>query len=230
MKTSIGVGAALCVVASSMVSAQAPTVVDPAKPQVQTFEMVLRTAVETGGQYFARRAAEITPDIAELSFSTGESPVVSGIADHQLGLYVFQVQVPSVSLTLQVMNLMMNRPMLGRPAGRVAADGLPLEGVPVAERRAEPPLSRPDLVSIYRVAVRDALIDAIVDNSGGLPLGPADTLLVYASGIDSGMQPSLLREPANKLVLKAVGADLIDYRQNRIDRDEVRRRIRVGSF
>ena len=221
----VGVVAAAAVMTSSIAGAQTVAPIDPAKPQVQTFEMVLRTAVETGGQSFARRAAEITPDIAELSFSTGESPVVSGIADHQLGLYVFQVQVPSVSLTLQVMNLMMNRPPLGRPAGRVTPDGLP-----VADRRAAPPVSRPDLVSIYRVAVRDALLDAIVDNSGGLPLGANDTLLVYASGIDPAMQPSLLREPANKLVIKANGGDLIEYRQNKITRDEVKRRINVGSF
>lgn len=214
---------------SAPVSAQTAPPSDPAKPQVQTFEMVLRTAVETGGQSFARRAAEITPDIAELSFSTGESPVVSGIADHQLGLYVFQVQVPSVSLTLQVMNLMINRPPLGRPAsGRVAADVVQPD-VAVPGRR-DAAVGRPDLVWIYRSAVRDALVDAIVDNSGGLPVGPTDTLLIYASGIDPAMQPSLLREPTNKLVLKASGADLIAYRQNKLSREELKGRISVGSF
>lgn len=224
MKQWIGTLTVAALVASTPARAQVVSESDPAKPQVQTFEMVLRTAVETGGQHFARRAAEITPDIAELSFSTGESPVVSGIADHQLGLYVFQVQVPSVSLTLQVMNLMMNRPPLGRPASRVAADGLP-----VADRR-EPQVPRPDLVAIYRSAVRDALVDAIIDNSGGLPLTSADTLLVYAGGIDPGMQPSLLREPSNKLVLKASGGDLLEYRQGQITREALKSRIKVGSF
>jgi len=224
MKQWVGVIAVSTAVASSPAWAQSTGEIDPAKPQVQTFEMVLRTAVETGGQSFARQAAEITPDIAELSFSTGESPIVSGIADHQLGLFVFQVQVPSVSLTLQAMNLIMSRPPLGRPGARVAADSLP-----VAERR-DAQVARPDLVAIYRAAVRDALVDAIVDNSGGLPLATSDTLLVYASGIDPGMQPSLLRAPTNKLVLKASGADLMEYRQNRITRDEVKRRIKVASF
>jgi hypothetical protein len=216
MKMSVAVVVAWLVGASSAVAQVAPVVPDPdpAKPQVQTFEMLLRSAVETGGQNFARRAAQITPDIAELSFSTGEAPVVSGIADHQLGLYVFQVQVPSVSLlSLQVMNLMMNRPALGRPVGRVAATNVP-DGPPAA-------VALPDFVGMYRIAVRDALIDAIVDS---------DTLLVYASAIEPPMQPSLLRQPSNKLVLKATGADVLEYRQGKITRDEIRRRIRVASF
>jgi hypothetical protein len=225
MKMSVAVVVAWLVGASSAVAQVAPVVPDPdpAKPQVQTFEMLLRSAVETGGQNFARRAAQITPDIAELSFSTGEAPVVSGIADHQLGLYVFQVQVPSVSLlSLQVMNLMMNRPALGRPVGRVAATNVP-DGPPAA-------VALPDFVGMYRIAVRDALIDAIVDNAGGLPIGASDTLLVYASGIEPPMQPSLLRQPSNKLVLKATGADVLEYRHGKITRDEIRRRIRVASF
>lgn len=210
-----------------------PSRTDSAKPQVQTFEMVLKTAVETGGQNFARRAAEITPDIAALSFSPGESPVVSGIADHDLGLYVFQVQVPGVSLTLTVMNMMMNRPTsTGRPpgaqpvgsSGRVAADVGVVASDPMTSDSAAP---RPD----YRLQVRGALIDAILDNSGGLPLLPTDTLLVYASGIEgpAGFS-SLLKVPVIKDVFKASGADLIAFRLGKLSRDEAKQRIKITSF
>lgn len=212
----------------------APQPSDPAKPQVQTFEMVLKAAVESGGQNFARQAARMSPDIAALSFSPGESPVVSGIADHDLGLYVFQVQVPGVSLTLQVMNLMLNRPQapFTRPSGatpvsngRVGADAAVIPSDPM-----DPTAARPDLERVYRNEVRDALIDAILDNSGGLPLGGKDTLLVYASGIDPSVGNTLMRGPSNKLVLKASGADLAAFRQGTITRDEARQRIRVASF
>lgn len=220
----------------SVVWAQAPAVADASKPQVQTFEVVLRNAVQTGGQNFARWAAQTSPDIASLSFAPGESPVVSGIADHQLGLYVFQVQVPGVSLlSLQTMNMMLNgrqfapRPSGSQPVsnGRVSADGVvppdPMDA-PVATA------SRPDFLREYATQVRDALIDAIIDNSVALPLTTNDTLLVYAGGIDPIVADSLLRSPARKLVLKAKGADLLSLRQGVITRDEAKQRVQVASF
>jgi hypothetical protein len=87
--------------------ADAPPQPDPAKPQVRTFEMVLRNAIETAGQNLARRARQIAPSMADMTFAfaPGQAPVVNGIADHEMGLYVFQVQVPNISLSLQVINL-----------------------------------------------------------------------------------------------------------------------------
>jgi hypothetical protein len=203
---------------ASFAWAQGPAPAAPretAKPQVQTFEMVLKTAVETGGRMFANRASEMAPEISVLSFAPGESPTVSGIADHQLGLYVFQVQVPGVSLFFQVANM-----MLRRPNGLQAIGG----------RANTDPASPFDLEREYREQVREALLAAVLDNSGGLPLTGSDTLLIYAGGIDSPAPNPLQRGPSNKLVIKAKGADLTDLRQGRLSRDEAKRRIQVTSF
>jgi hypothetical protein len=128
--------------------------------------------------------------------------------------------------------MMMNRPTsTGRPpgaqpvgsSGRVAAD----VGVVASDPMTSDPAPRPD----YRLQVRGALIDAILDNSGGLPLLPTDTLLIYASGIeDPAGFSSLLKVPVIKDVLKASGADLIAFRQGKLSRDEAKQRIKITSF
>ena len=158
---------------------------------------------------------------------------MAGIADHQMGLYVFQVQVPNVSLTLLVMNMIMN-PSPAQPVARsvvqdrrVSADGVvaedPLESLPGAVRP-------PDFEAEYRAHVRDALVDAMLDNSGALPMGPTDTLLVVASGIDPVVPNALYRSQSRKLVLKVKGADLASFRQGTITRDEAKQRIQATSF
>jgi hypothetical protein len=215
--------------------AQAPAAADPSKPQVQTFEMVLRNAVQTGGQNFARWASQISPDIASLSFAPGESPVVSGIADHQLGLYVFQVQVPGVSLlSVQTMNMIMSGRQFPapRPSGSQPVNNPRVTpgGIVTADPNDAPVEARPDFLREYASQVRDALIDAIIDNSVALPITANETLLVYAGGIDPVVADSLLRSPSRKLVLKAKGGDLLSLRQGVITRDEAKRRVLIGSF
>ncbi len=79
-------------VRASAVPAQNPRADDPARPQVQTFEMVLGRALETAGRNFATRAAEIAPQLTALP--TGENPQVTGVAVRDLNLFVFNVQVP----------------------------------------------------------------------------------------------------------------------------------------
>jgi hypothetical protein len=202
---------------------------DPAKPQVRTFEMVLRTAIETAGQNVARRARQMAPDFGEMmtvAFAAGQAPVVNGIADHELGLYAFQVQVPNIALSLRVLDLMLSQPGGRVPVGggRVSADGLvtpdPLDPDPSARLERE-----------YRALVRDALIDAILDNAAGLLMKPTDTLLIVASGIDPVVPNALERRaPASSLVLKVKASDLAEFREGKIKKEDVRGRIQSRSF
>jgi hypothetical protein len=144
-------------------------------------------------------------------------------------------------MTLQVMSLMLNRPQPGAiPAGgqpvsgRVTADGViapdPMAPAP-APARPGPPR---DLESEYRVEyvqlVKDALVDAILDNSGALPMASTETLIVIASGIDPVVPNALYRTPSRKLVLKAKASDLADFRQGKINREEARQRIQATRF
>lgn len=206
---------------------------DPARPQVQTFEMVLGRAVENAGRNVATRAMEFAPDVMAVAFPTGEMPHVTGVVVRDMGLYIFHVQVPQVGLSLQVMNLMVNRPQFAvrssppQPvSGRVQSTGV-VEPDPMA---APDPREKFDVNAEYRNQVRDVLIDAIVDNSGALPLGSNETLLVFAGGSETAPPNPFNRRASQRLVLRAKASDLTSFREGRISRDEVKQRILASDF
>ena len=218
-------------IAGAIVSVAAPVSTQPeqdrARPQVETFEMVLGRAIETAGRNFASRAVEMAPEIVPVA-AFGEMPHVAGVAVREMGLYVFHVQVPGMNLRLQMLNLMVNRPLDGRrgleqPVGRVESTGV-VEPDPMGPATGGEPTQR-DFLAEYRNQVREALIDAIVDNSGTLPMRGDDTLLVFTGGVDSPLPNPLYRPPTHRLVLRARAADLEAFRENRISRDEARRRV-----
>jgi hypothetical protein len=232
----LALSAVMAVASSAFAQAapQAPRTDDPARPQVQTFEMVLSRALEVAGRNFAARATEIAPQLTAMP--TGDNPQVTGVAVRDLNLYVFHVQVPGIDLSLSVMNLMVNRPQFaGRSEGpqpqpvngRVESTGV------VAPDPMGPAAPRPTLLDfrvVYQTQVRDALVDAIVDNAAALPLGANDALLVIAGGIDPPVTNPLYRRTSHRLVLRAKGADLLAFREGRITRDEVKQRVLASDF
>ena len=117
-RVALALGAVVVVASPALAQSASPALRtdDPARPQVQTFEMVLARALETAGRNFAIRASEIAPQLTALP--TGDNPQVTGVAVRDLNLYVFHVQVPGIDLSLSVMNLMVNRPQFaGGPTG-----------------------------------------------------------------------------------------------------------------
>jgi hypothetical protein len=206
---------------------------DPVKPQVQTMEMVLRTAVQTGSQNFAQLASKIAPSVV---ITPGEPATVTGVAAHNGDetLYLFHVQVPLLWQTsVQMMNLYLNRGQGQRSGGpeTVADRGTISAATPPADpMAASPAVSTFDPERQYSIQVRDALVDALLDNSGVLPVGTGDLLVITAAGADEIGTNPLYRPTTNKLVLQIRGADLADLRQGRISREEARRRIVESHF
>ncbi len=154
---------------------------DPAKPQVETFEMVLRSAVDRGGQQFAQRASKIWPGI---EWEPGEPSVVSGEVVHALGVYIFQIQVaPLTQTSIQVARMMSQYPRRARQgvAGaepvsngggtRVGADGGTVAPDPMVASPATGVPTEFDPNKNYSDGVRAELIDALLDRSGVLPVG-----------------------------------------------------------
>ena len=215
--------------------ASVPSTPDPAKAQVRTFELVLRSAVETGTRNFAQRASEMVPEL----FSVVDAPAVNGVAVHVTGRtdYVFHIQVPMIWPVVQVMNMMNQRSLRNVPPGgpqRVADGSRVPAGSGVqpdqGDGSAVNASNRPDLEREYAMKVRDALIDAILDNSAVLPLTATDTLVVFASGSDAGLPQSLYDSVPRKLILSVAGADLTDFRQGRITREQARARVVEEHF
>ena len=208
---------------------------DPARPQVHTFEMVLGRAVENAGRNVARRVMEFAPDVMAVAYPTGDLPHVNGVAVREMGLYIFHVQVPQVGLSLQVMNLMVNHPQYAsRQVGpqQPVRERVEAAGVVPADPMSQPSArsARFDVNAEYRNQVQEVLVDAIVDNSGALPLGPNETLLVITGGSDPSAPNPFDRRTSPRLVLRAKASDLVAFRDGRITRDEVKRRVLASDF
>jgi hypothetical protein len=187
--------------------------------QVQVFETNLFSAVQRGGQQLARRAREIQPDVS-LQFTA--DPIVRGVITPE-GAW-FDVQIPEIMDTgLALWRIMANRgiPPAMRPTepGRVNAAGTAVV--------TPDPTFEPD--KEYTAFMRQALIDAMLDNALALPITTGQVLMITASGISGGPTNPLGPEE-RKLILRLKGEDLIALRQGRITREEARQRIMESRF
>ncbi|MDP2318785.1 MAG: hypothetical protein Q8O42_05525 [Acidobacteriota bacterium] len=84
----------------------------------------------------------------------------------------------------------------------------------------------------YTEAVTKALVDAIIDYSTPMTLGPEQWLTVAArdnEGRDT-LAPQDPLEEVVTMIYRIKGADLMDYRAGRISRDEARKRVQVSQF
>ena len=84
----------------------------------------------------------------------------------------------------------------------------------------------------YTEAVTRALVDAIIDYSSPMALGP-DQWLTVAARDNEGRDTLAPQDPLEEVVTmlyRIKGADLLEYRAGRITRDEARKRVQVSQF
>ena len=84
----------------------------------------------------------------------------------------------------------------------------------------------------YTEAVTRALVDAIIDYSAPMALGP-DQWLTVAARDNEGRDTLAPQDPLEEIVTmiyRIRGADLIAYRAGQIDRNEARQRVQVSQF
>ncbi|HXH07033.1 MAG TPA: hypothetical protein VNI83_10630 [Vicinamibacterales bacterium] len=108
-----------------------------------------------------------------------------------------------------------------RPVTAAAAEPTRPEG----ERLAP----TPDPDDLYTESVKNALIDAMIEYSGPVRIGPDEWLTVAARGADAPFGPSDEYEMVT-LVLRIKGSDLAAYRAGRLTREAVRARVEVREF
>ncbi len=121
------------------------------------------------------------------------------------------------------------------PVGRGAAEAAGVSAA-TASRPAAPPASdsmwAKDPNRAYTEAVTRALVDAMIDYSAPMQIG-ADQWLTVAARDDEGRDSLAPPDPLEEIVTmiyRIKGSDLQEYRQGRIDRDEVRKRVQVSQF
>jgi hypothetical protein len=132
-----------------------------------------------------------------------------------------------------------NAPM-APPRGRIGAAVAVGEGVavpPTSSFAAELPVSpqmqevQPlrDPNELYTEAVKDALIDAMLDFSAFLKIADNEWLTVAASDSDGPQIPGQI-DDASRIVIRIKGADLAAFQANRLTRAEVLKKVEVKEF
>jgi hypothetical protein len=100
------------------------------------------------------------------------------------------------------------------PPGQVAASNV---AVPM-----------PDPDSLYTEAVKGALVDAMLDHSLQMNLGPDEWLTVAARASDGPLSPNGLSDSVT-IILRVKGSDLSVYHSDKSKRDEILDKVKVEA-
>jgi len=219
------VATALVVVSGSVAATQTLQKFEPApepRRQVDVFEGNLRTALVTAGGKLAERAREILPEI-KLWFDS--DPIVEGVIMPGGDGVAFIVEPPGIlpvtaklyEMYRQMFELKSQGPL--RSAGNTSTG----PGAVAPPRTVTKPMDNPG--KEYGDFVYAALLDALLDNALALPLRENQKLTLIVGDGSFGLPKNPLEPRVRKLYLELKGEDLLALRQNRISRDEARKRI-----
>jgi len=118
--------------------------------------------------------------------------------------------------------------MSGVAATPVSGSAVPTSDVmPAPHAQNDPVLANPD--EAYRTEIRDALIDAMLEHSRGLSIGPTEFLTVAARRSDDRPRLSIDTD-ARTVVLSIKGTDLMAFLAGQLTRDDASSRIEVRVF
>jgi hypothetical protein len=109
-----------------------------------------------------------------------------------------------------------------------AGDGLAQSAGPLAQVPNDPILANPN--EAYRTAIRAALIDAMLDHTRGLGIGPNEWLTVAARGSDDRPRLAPADTDGQTNLLSIRGSDLDALLAGLITREEAMKRVDVRVF
>ena len=226
--------------------AQAPSKEDEqvkTRQRISTMEGVLERAVSNGAENMLRQVRTVMPDAPMLS----GVPQVRGFRLDGYGVF-FDVEVPAlrlpvtwplryliednraaVSATLaELRTLVADQPARDRDRFELLAQRLESRAVMprATPRQADPVITEPDVA--YTNAVRASLIDAMIENSGPIPVGPEEWLTVAARD-NVPRDPLMPGDTAglNTLIFRVKGSDLASFRAGRITLEEARGHVLI---
>ena len=189
------------------------------RAQVRTMERVFSSAIQNGVDQIAQKINEAMPGLRIFA----GLPHAHGYQVENFGWF-FDVEVPEVQ-TAAVDLYVELQPDPRRSAPGTRTVGNNVTGSVAAQEDANmAPVIR-DPQREYRSAIRESLIDAMLDR-GQLPLKPTEELTVGARAADAPM-PTMESADAVTLILRITGADLALYKQGKITRAEAKARIRI---
>lgn len=218
--------------------------------QLGNFEVLLHAALRGAVQKFGQWVLQVAPSVY---VTQAASPAVHGfpLPDGDLVFTVQQAElVGSQILTLQLQQPGARPVPLARnpnaTPGTVVSQGAgpgggivkadPMNGpavapTPAAEEGCARVTPGPiDPNQKYSECVKEALIDAMLDNSLMLPLKAGQTLQLVDIPIDSAVQNQVYTNQSRKLILSIQGEDLKAFHDGKITRDEAKQRIVEKRF
>jgi hypothetical protein len=145
----------------------------------------------------------------------------------------FYVEIPTLDLSV-----MMSLEQFERSSQLRAEQQQPrAEGVNELRRdpKQEGPTAAESLANIaaegqkYRATVRLALIDAMLDSSKNLELGPEEWLTIAARNSEYGLSANEILNLTTTL-LRVKGSDLGDFLAGRLTKEEARQKVEVREF
>jgi hypothetical protein len=114
-------------------------------------------------------------------------------------------------------------------ARRVTAAGIADETAETQPVPPRVPAVVKDPNQLYTEAVKNALIDAMLDHGGPIGIGADEWLTVAAKDAEGPLSPNEPYEAAT-IVLRIKGSDLAAFRADRLTRDDARGRVEVREF
>jgi len=115
-----------------------------------------------------------------------------------------------------------------RVAATPARNAAGSPAVAADERTADPVLDNPQ--EAYRAEVKQALMDAMLDYSGPLEIGPDEWLTIAARRNDERPQLAPADSDSRTLLIRVKGADLVAFRAGRLNREDALKRMDVRVF
>jgi hypothetical protein len=91
-----------------------------------------------------------------------------------------------------------------------------------------PPTPIPDPDALYTEAVKSSLIDAMLDHSLQMNLGPDEWLTVAARASDGPLSPNGLSDSIT-IILRVKGSDLSIYHSDKTKREEILDKVKVDA-
>jgi hypothetical protein len=182
-------------------------------------------------------------DVVAPSFDTTVLWSMRALDQNDLGLesalralqsYVKAAGDANLDQALRRVELQVNPVLLARAASPAVAGARNLSGsaastnVDASAQAIDPILTDPN--EAYRAEVTQALMDALLDHSSSLGLGPADWLTIAVRRNDERPQLAPADSDARTFIIRLKGSDLVAFLARQITRDEALKRIEVRVF
>jgi len=169
----------------------------------------------------------------KLSFATSIF-IAASVADPaqkktlEQAIHQIELQVSPTTRSLAVNGQAGSRE--GEPATQVASRTSTAVPPPAASTAPAEPDVMADPGEAYTTAVRNALVDAMLDFGQSLPLGPDEYLTVAARAVNARIVEAEDSGDVVTIFIRVKGSDLQALHTGKISRDEVHKRVEVREY